>query len=106
MPTYSRMNEDVHDEIKNLEQKYFEMVWYARRQPEDFEHEAVRKKMKEAEQRWKNDFSFPGRCGTDAASHGFNSGCLAAFRFVLAAMEKSKYGGLEQAKEEFPHLDT
>ena len=103
MPTYSRMNKDVQDEIKNLEQKYFEMVWYAKRQPEDLKREAVKKIMEETEQKYQNEFSFPN--GEDW-EHGFNSGCLAACRFVLEAMSKSKYGGLKRAKEEFPHLDT
>jgi len=97
------MNEDVRDEIKNHEQKYFEMVWYARRRPEHLKIEGVKKKWEETEQKYQNEFSFPN--GGDW-EHGFNSGCLAAFRCVLAAMEKSKYGGLERAKEEFPHLDT
>ena len=39
MPTYSRMNKDVQDEIANLEVKYFELVWYARKRPEDLKIE-------------------------------------------------------------------
>ena len=49
--------------------------------------------------------------------HGFHSGCLAAFRFALTAMDDSTHfdeeigeeislGGLDRAKEEFPELDT
>jgi hypothetical protein len=35
-------------------------------------------------------------------THGFNSGCNAAFAFILTMSEF----GIEQAKEEFPFLDT
>ena len=34
--------------------------------------------------------------------HGFNSGALAAFRYVLDIIET----GVEHAEEEFPNLDT
>ena len=53
-------------------------------------------------------------------SHGFNSGCLAAIRYVMTAMEIQTfpdeesndpkatwtYGGLQDAEEDFPDLDT
>jgi hypothetical protein len=97
------MNKDVQDEISNLEQKYFELVWYARRQPHNLKNEIVKRKSDEVEERWGNEFSFPTNGDWE---HGFNSGCLAAFRFVLEAMDKSKFGGLEQARENFPMLDT
>ena len=49
--------------------------------------------------------------------HGFNSGCLAAFRFALMALDTDTYwdeememdmpcGGIEDAIAEFPMLDT
>ena len=49
--------------------------------------------------------------------HGFNSGCLAAFRFALTALDRELYwndefeewlptGGIEDAVSEFPELDT
>ena len=48
-------------------------------------------------------------------SHGFNSGCLAAFGFALTALDDSTYicdeteeevsfGGLDTAMDEFPQL--
>ena len=49
--------------------------------------------------------------------HGFNSGCLAAFRFALTALDRELYwneefeewlpiGGIEDAIDLFPELDT
>ena len=34
--------------------------------------------------------------------HGFNSGCLAAFRFIISAMTES----VDEAKDFFPELDS
>lgn len=34
--------------------------------------------------------------------HGFNSGCLAAFRYITLLIEEGK----ELAEEEFPDLDS
>ena len=50
-------------------------------------------------------------------AHGFNSGCLAAFRYVITALDHKKVyceemeefvprGGIDMANEMFPWLDT
>ena len=40
--------------------------------------------------------------------HGFNSGCLAAFRYLLATLgsDGHKSIGIDAAEEQFPDLDT
>ena len=39
---------------------------------------------------------------SDDWNHGFNSGCLAAFRFIQTAIQED----VGTAEEEFPSLDT
>lgn len=116
-------------ELQNLEYKYRGLVWYARKPPyeliqEKYESEGTPQKIidgcKKASLKYAKEFPKE----TDLLStgdgdwhHGFNSGCLAAFRLVLTALdtsteiceetgEKLPLGGLDNAMQKFPLLDT
>jgi hypothetical protein len=91
---------DFSVEVAAWEQKYFDLVWYARTTPDE-------------------PVSQPGRSRVEAAwsavlealrsdesnwQHGFNSGCLAAFRLVQGLLGSED--DAEFARQEFPFLDT
>ena len=118
------MNDTVTDDLQNLERKYFELVWYARKGsrgssywddvPEDIMNGAFNA-MAKVEEQYPEEIDNL-RSESSDWEHGFNSGMLAALRYVLTATcpyetedefgEKIMAGGLEEAKEEFPFLDT
>ena len=97
--------EDVRQQLMELEEKYFDLVWYARTNPRFLEDDhismpgLVRIRM-----------SMPDECnklnGEHANwQHGFNSGCLAAFRLALGLLSR-RPSERELAKDSFPFLDT
>ena len=122
--------DEVYAALQKMEDKYQTLVWYARKpayadvdekfkdRPED-----VRTGCKQAIIRAQEQF--PSECrqlhmeNSDWV-HGFNSGCLAAFRFALHSLfldlnvppddwEEGFYGwmgGPDEAQELFPSLDT
>lgn len=96
------MNKETKEYIKELEQKYFELVWFMRNR----EYKSP-KLLREVEDKYPKEttalLSDDGGCYWE---HGFNSGCLAMLRFILTATDRSKFAGLKQAKEDFPELDT
>jgi hypothetical protein len=92
---------DIEAAVKEMEQKYFDLVWLARKRPED------RPKASEAIDRIRKAYPdeverLRGEHGD--WEHGFNSGCLAAFRYVFGLFGTD--ADAAQAKEEFPFLDT
>lgn len=88
-------------EVSTLEQKYFNLVWYARVNPENYELEAVKDKMAYIENIYPTEVL--DLSGAESQwHHGFNSGTLAGLRFILDISD----GGSEYAKEEFPSLNT
>jgi len=83
-----------------MSQKYFDLVWYARSG-----HNAhlpyVEEERKKIEKLYSNEVN--ELSGDEADwTHGFNSGALAAFRFILTIMEE----GIEEAYQDFPELDS
>ena len=83
-----------------LEKKYFDLVWLARKRPEDtIAADAVARVRLE----YPDEVS---RLGGEHGDweHGFNSGCLAAFRLALGLLGKKD--DADMAVEEFPFLDT
>ena len=83
--------------------------------PEKFKHCGVELKRGDIEAN-KEKYMFALLFNSDW-EHGFNSGCLAAFRFALTALDTDTYwdeememdmpcGGIEDAITEFPFLDT
>jgi hypothetical protein len=92
---------DIEAAVKEMEQKYFDLVWLARKRPED------RPAAGEAVDRvcglYPDEVDrLRGEHGD--WEHGFNSGCLAAFRYVFGLFGTD--ADAAQAKEEFPFLDT
>ena len=92
--------------LLELQEKYCDLVWLARKEPEWLrdDHPAMPKmvqvKMKypeEAEQ-----LSCPDEGDW---AHGFNSGCLAAFRLAVGLLDCQR-SGVKTELDEFPFLDT
>ena len=89
-------------------EKYEHLVWYARSGCR-FDHHPpeikakVFKARENVERLYPKETTHYNDCGGDW-DHGFNSGCLAAFRYVLSALDKDL--GVPLAEEEFPNLDT
>ena len=120
------LTEEIIKEIQNLEKKYFNLVWYARshyREDEDYwetvPHDVRRRAFNaqlEVETLYPDEVN--DLCSENSDwQHGFNSGCLATLRFVLTALDddmiESEWdgemipsGGLQNALDEFPFLDT
>ena len=85
--------------IAGLEKKYFDLVWIARHKGEKeglAGAERVRTMYPEEVARLSGEHG--------SWEHGFNSGCLAAFRLVLGLM--GTQADAQMAEEEFPLLDT
>ena len=122
--------EELKEAFSKFEKKYFDLVWYARSPGKDDIHEVYKGTPESIIQgslngQAKVEEIYPDEIdqlkGENSSwSHGFNSGCLAAMRFVMTSMETQTFpdqesedptdtitmGGIEEAKEEFPFLDT
>ena len=116
--------------IGEMEDKYFDLVWYARkdkdrngaywnRTPENIKQGAF-KNIARIEEFYPDECDELNCPKRGDWTHGFNSGVLAAMRFVQTAMLRHYItdptasddgkpfwcGGVEEAKEEFPELGT
>jgi len=125
------ITDEVIKELIDLEDKYRDLVWYARSGVDlDSKEPDLKEKIFTARERieesypketWKyNNIDLEpvlAKITSRDWEHGFNSGCLAAFRFVLTASgtntyfdedlgEEVSYGGLPEAQSDFPELDT
>lgn len=90
----------VEGRLRAFEQKYFELVWIARRKPGE---EVGAESAARIEKIWADEVA--KLSGEDGQwQHGFNSGCLAAFRLALGLMGDSSEA--EFAEDNFPFLDT
>mgnify|MGYP001171680185 CR=1 FL=1 len=118
----------IIEAVKELEEKYFQLVWAARKPPLDADAEVweeywsnkdqpsyvkadpipieiraeVIKKLRKAVEKYPEEYYDLKNPERDNYPHGFNSGCLAAFRWILSAQED----GVRSANDEFPFLDT
>ena len=93
--------QEVIDTILQLEEKYFDLVWYARKSPEHFDIPKVKENMDRIDNLYPTEVE--GLYGEHSDwNHGFNSGMLAGLRYVIALYESGK----ERADDEFPFLDT
>tara|TARA_A100001035_G_C27624995_1_gene427222 strand:+ start:352 stop:801 length:450 start_codon:yes stop_codon:yes gene_type:complete len=128
---------EVLDILAEYEDKYFDLVWYARKHPiEDKDYwdkvpkdirEGAFECMKKVEAKYPREVkSLSEETGISSPDweHGFNSGCLAAFRFAVTTLSKSEEyedcfleeledddefelpSPIDLAIEEFPFLDT
>ena len=126
--------EETWDVINDFSQKYEDLVWYARKPhyqdvdthysdtPQEI-REGCKRAIARVEEQYPNEINALMSDETNW-THGFNSGCLAAFRFCERAlspsMELDDYfleelldedvfetdTPLEEAEEMFPELDT
>lgn len=100
------------EELIKLSEKYRDLVWYARKPSisdvdEEYNHlpeemrEIVKNCILDVQKRFPEEIK---DLSSDSSNweHGFNSGCLSSFRFILTAIHE----GLDIANEEFPKLDT
>jgi hypothetical protein len=86
--------------LQEKEEKYFSLVWYAKRNPNDLPKE-IQKHRREIEEIYLDEIIAFWEC-EDNWQHGFNSGMLAGIRYILdVACDRQ-----EEAEEEFPFLDT
>ena len=121
--------------IEEFQEQYEYLVWYARKPDYDNEYwneipsgtpaavhkannEAVFEVMRGVEARFPEEVKDLSSPSTGDFEHGFNSGCLAAFRFVQTALEDERieidedtgeeysFGGLQNAIDVFPDLNT
>ena len=109
--------EAIEKELSSLENKYFQLVWAARKPPVDADAEVwedywestpidIRaeaiKRLREVVAKYPAEYSDLKNSDNGDFHHGFNSGALAAFRWIESAFED----GVDFANEEFPFLDT
>ena len=88
--------------IEEMEKKYFDLVWYARKKPEHLSIDGVKENVQRIEKENPEECENLKSYEMGDWQHGFNSGCLAAFRYVMYFMEFGK----DFADEEFPMLDS
>ena len=96
------------DRFSEKERKYCDLVWYARSHPK--EDTAIGRRSPitsvkvglNAQARVQEAYPSEVSALSDDWNHGFNSGCLAAFRYVQTALQQD----LATAELEFPDLDT
>lgn len=94
---------EVMDRLVEMEQKYFDLVWLARKRPEDALIPGVQESIDRVEKAWPKECEELGGDESDW-HHGFNSGCLAAFRFAMGLMGSAD--DVQMAEDDFPFLDT
>ena len=121
-----KLTPEIEAELKNQSEKYFNLVWYARSNdrndlsywdtvPDDIRRGAFNAQL-DVETRYPEEVEDLCSCESNW-QHGFNSGALAAFRFILTALDDEMMeddcdgelipvGGLQNALDEFPFLDT
>jgi len=91
---------EVEARLKELQDKYFDLVWYARHRPNETVGAAGASRIRH---RWEDECT---KLADDTTNftHGFNSGCLAAFRLALGLMGNAT--DVQMAEDDFPFLDT
>ena len=100
--------------LLGMKEKFFDLVWWARSDtPERLAKSNIDKKMKArilaARQRVEKNYpaDIEKLYNNPDWQDGFNSGCLAAFRWASTAMfTKPEFGGIEEADNDFPMLDS
>ena len=96
--------QEIIDAIVKKEDKYFDLVWYARKTEEQYNTILeVKENVDRIHEMYPADIL---DLGSDDGQwvHGFNSGMLAGMRYVLQMFDSRL--GKEHADEYFPFLDT
>lgn len=100
-----RVKKAIELMIENCNNKYFELVWYARKDKDELienEQYEIIHTMQKIEIKYPEEISRLTDYDMSDWEHGFNSGMLAASRLYLSMIEES----VEQALEDFPMLDS
>ena len=95
-------NEEGLKAISDLETKYCDLVWYARRRPENMDIKGVRENTERIEKLYPIEVQEFMEGDNPDWEHGFNSGMLAGMRYILDMVDMGK----NFADEAFPFLDT
>lgn len=126
--TDNELLEKASDKFIEKCEKYFELVWFARKpnyedEPEFYEGKTKEKKeiirkcmdaMKAVMHKYPEEVQELSSPEVGDWHHGFNSGCLAAFRYAIEVINAYKetdedgfeYCSYEQSEEDFPDLET
>jgi hypothetical protein len=97
---------EIIELLAKKEDKYFDLVWYARKTEEQYNTiPEVKENVDRIHEMYQADIL---DLGSDDGQwvHGFNSGMLAGMRYALTLMDNGVMGGQEYADEYFPFLDT
>jgi phage-related tail protein len=94
--------QEIIDEVKNLERKYFDLVWYARSSSKNDHIKGSKVNRKRIEKLYPEEVMDLIKGNNRSWEHGFNSGMLAGMRYVLSMAVYGK----EDAEADFPFLDT
>lgn len=92
---------EIFDTVLKNEQKYFELVWYAR-SGKNNNIPAVLQNRVRIEKLYPVEIANLKDLESSDWNHGFNSGMLAAIRYFFDLDEM----GIDSAEENFPLLDT
>ena len=87
--------------IVQKQDKYVDLMWYARSNPKDINIEGVKENKERIEKLYPNEVKELQSENGDW-QHGFHSGMVAALRYILTMDDMGK----EAADEEFPMLDS
>ena len=92
----SPLTEEQQQAFRKFEEKYFDLVWYARKAPSDNEEywgDTTQKIKYDAlnaaclvEEKYPEEIDSLKSMESGDWQHGFNSGCLAAMRYVLTTL--------------------
>ena len=94
--------QEILEAIVEKEDKYFDLVAYARKSPEMYETiPKVKEMVDKIRELYPSEVAELQGENSDW-THGFNSGMLAGMRYVLTLFSEDK----ETAEEDFPFLDT
>ena len=92
---------EIESLIAGMEKKYFDLVWLVRKRPSD---KVGNDGVARVEREYPEEIARLKDPDDGKWEHGFNSGCLAAFRLVLGIMGTD--ADATQAQDAFPFLDT
>lgn len=93
---------ELIEEVVKLQDKYCDLVWYARSSPKNDNIPGVLENRRRIEELYLFEVESFLNGGSPDWDHGFNSGMLAGMRYILDLVENGK----DEADEYFPSLDT
>jgi hypothetical protein len=76
--------------LGQLETKYFDLVWLARKKPDMWYHPVIGPMIKEVEEKWPKESEILSRPKEGDWQHGFDSGILACVRLLQAYTQSDK----------------